>query len=97
MKFCKDCKYYEKSHINTVALNLDRCLYDPKLDMVTGVGTPRYCDMQRKNIYVFNPCGPEAKFFEPIAESSPELVDSQREVRHNSTFIEQFVKFFKRI
>lgn len=96
MKFCKDCKYYEKSHTNIVALNLDRCLYAPKLDMVSRVGTPRYCDMQRKNIYVFNPWGPEAKFFEPIAESSPELVDKAWEVSHNPTFIEQVVQFFKR-
>ena len=94
MKFCKDCRHYEP--YRTGRSDLAKCWANPRVNMVDGSATPRYCDMQRGNEYSSNPCGPEAKFFESIVKSSPEQIDNRQEVSHNPSFIEQVVKFFKR-
>ena len=91
MKFCKDCRYYRR---DTVGERFSTCWYKVQLDTITGQPKPRYCDHERN--WYFGKCGKSARFFEPIAESSPKAVDNKRESVHNTSFIEQVVKFFKR-
>ena len=91
MKFCKDCIHYRAS---AVGGRYASCWRNVESGTITGGPKPKYCELERN--WYFGKCGKSAKFFEPIAESSPKPVDNKQEVNQNPTFIEQVVKFFKR-
>ena len=95
MKFCKDCKHYEPFEVEGYP-SLAHCWKNPNVNLVTGEKSSKTASLERRVADSKDYCGPEAKFFEPIVENSPEPVDNTPEVSNNLTFIEQIVKFFKR-
>jgi len=81
MKFCKDCRWFEKEPL--MSETRSKCMKPHQQDFsVSGVSgkiisKTRYCNDERRGEY-YGLCGPEAKYFEP-----------------RKTFIERLKEWFK--
>ena len=90
-KFCKDCKYYEKSEIGR---RYDKCYQDGTLryDHIRGESwtSHGYCDLKRA---LAGPCGPKGKLFVPLVEEK--VLDKIPEKCYTG-IVERVVRWFKK-
>ena len=71
MKLCKDCKFFEPHPSNDSTLHKCTSPNIPNdIDIVSGEVFPSYCHIERSS---YHSCGRDAKFFEPINQSEPEI------------------------
>ena len=72
MKYCKDCKWFEKSLTGIIHFAKCTCPKVVEIDLVNRETQKIFCSIQRDvdtNIFNFkNYCGKEGKLFEPKEE-----------------------------
>lgn len=69
-KLCKNCKYYKKdriSHLLGFRGKYDECRR--LMNLVTGDKKVEFCEIERRDWYPLDVCGPEGKYFEPRGSS----------------------------
>ncbi len=68
-KLCIDCRWYEANKVSSPDINLDRCTRPgavwATVDLVRGEHLPAFAVNERTHVSRPNPCGLEAKFWEP--------------------------------
>ena len=70
IKFCKDCKHLDKKYQNADYMNFVYCMRPDGLNLVTGELQPRGIVAVTERTLNATGCGIEAKFFEPIRDTS---------------------------
>ena len=67
MKYCKDCKYFQRRNEKGNVHPLPLCNRERVISLVTGtyVSVVRFCVEERKDSLGYTRCGTKAKYFRP--------------------------------
>ena len=69
-KLCKDCKHYKTNFLSRILSffsdngEFDMCGRKKNNNLVTGGNNPSFCEMERRDYFTLDVCGPEGKYFE---------------------------------